>query len=84
MGGYPAVHSPKAIYCRCTKILKNPIKLPGKSLTKLIESGNCYTVEIKQNLNGTIMDMKRRDFFSNVGRKTAAVAAGVATPALVI
>ena len=27
--------------------------------------------------------MNRRDFFSNMGRKTAAVAAGVATPALV-
>ena len=29
------------------------------------------------------MDKKRRDFFSNLGRKTAAVAAGAATPALV-
>ena len=29
------------------------------------------------------MDMRRRDFFSNIGRKTAAVAAGAAAPALV-
>ena len=29
------------------------------------------------------MDMKRRDFFSNMGKKTAAVAVGAAAPALV-
>ena len=28
------------------------------------------------------MDMKRRDFFSNMGKKTATIAAGAAAPAL--
>jgi hypothetical protein len=28
------------------------------------------------------MDMKRRDFFSNMGKKTVAIAAGAAAPAL--
>jgi len=40
-------------------------------------------VEIQHSLNGKNMDIKRRDFFKKFGSKTAAVAAGVAAPALV-
>ena len=50
----------------------------------MIESESWYTAGIKENLNEMIMDIKRRDFFRNFGRKTAAVAADAATPALII
>ena len=47
-----------------------------------IGSKNCYRLFLQHNLKGTIMDIKRRDFFGNMGKTASVVVAGVVAPTL--
>ena len=55
----------------------------GRCVCNLIELISWYTVIYQYRNEVDELDKKRREFFSSVGKRTAAVAAGVTTPALV-
>ena len=55
----------------------------GRAVCNLIDLISRYTVIYQYRNEVDELDKKRREFFSSVGKRTAAVAAGVTTPALV-